>query len=355
MPRLPRHIYKRGNRYYLRITLNGREHRKSLGDRLDEAKRRAAININRLRSGEELTPEPLPEPSGTLEGLIDSWLKDVAPATRSEDSIANARHHLKTLFMAACPADLADVRTPQLRALRASMEARRRKPMTVASAMSNVRCFLNWCLEAGHIERSPWVRGLMPRLAQRAPDRLFDAQVDAILAKAGGADRFEVLLALGTGMRRSELVDLHRRHVVERPEPHVLLEVTKSGKIRRVPLDKDLWDALQAHLKTHDDIHVIANRARNAQPVIRRIDVGFHWHWHQLRHTFACRYLEDGGSLQALQLILGHASVKTTEIYARISDRAMFDDAARVGKARRGGTIDGTPEGIADTSLAQEQ
>ena len=57
--------------------------------------------------------------------------------------------------------------------------------------------------------------------------------------------------------------------------------------------------------------------------------VGFHVH--QLRHTFACQWLERGGSLAALQQVLGHASITTTQRYARLTDEAVMREAARIG------------------------
>jgi integrase len=54
------------------------------------------------------------------------------------------------------------------------------------------------------------------------------------------------------------------------------------------------------------------------------------FHLHQLRHTFACRYLEAGGELHELQRLLGHASVKTTERYGRMSDPVLIERARRI-------------------------
>jgi type I restriction-modification system DNA methylase subunit len=54
------------------------------------------------------------------------------------------------------------------------------------------------------------------------------------------------------------------------------------------------------------------------------------FHVHQLRHTFACRWLEQGGSLEALRQILGHSTVRTTERYGRISDDLVRAEAQRV-------------------------
>jgi integrase len=54
------------------------------------------------------------------------------------------------------------------------------------------------------------------------------------------------------------------------------------------------------------------------------------FHVHQMRHTFACQWLERGGSLAALQQVLGHASIVTTQRYARLTDEAVMREAARL-------------------------
>jgi integrase/recombinase XerD len=54
------------------------------------------------------------------------------------------------------------------------------------------------------------------------------------------------------------------------------------------------------------------------------------FHVHQLRHTFACRWVEQGGNLAALQQVLGHASIVTTQRYARLTDEAVRREAERL-------------------------
>ena len=58
------------------------------------------------------------------------------------------------------------------------------------------------------------------------------------------------------------------------------------------------------------------------------------FHVHQMRHTFACQWLERGASLAALQQLLGHASITTTQRYAKLSDEAVMREAARIGAER---------------------
>ncbi|MFN8588758.1 MAG: tyrosine-type recombinase/integrase [Candidatus Eisenbacteria bacterium] len=67
---------------------------------------------------------------------------------------------------------------------------------------------------------------------------------------------------------------------------------------------------------------------------VRRLSGVEGFHVHQMRHTFACQWLERGGSLAALQQVLGHASIVTTQRYARLSDEAVMREAARMEVAK---------------------
>ena len=70
---------------------------------------------------------------------------------------------------------------------------------------------------------------------------------------------------------------------------------------------------------------------------VRRLTGNEGFHVHQMRHTFACQWLERGGSLAALQQVLGHASIVTTQRYARLTDEAVMREAARI--AVQGGAV----------------
>jgi integrase len=187
------------------------------------------------------------------------------------------------------------------------------------------------------VDRNPVPRKLLPKLQERPPDRLSDGEVEAILG-VPEPYAFIVRLGLGTGLRWGELVraksgDVEVTRTGEGREQGVLVvHLTKSGKVRRVPLSQALWAELRMRvgkLLPIDDSWGFTRMVRRHSGVAK-------FHPHQLRHTFACRWLERGGSLAALQQMLGHSSIVTTQRYARISDDMVRREAERVELAAQG-------------------
>ena len=108
----------------------------------------------------------------------------------------------------------------------------------------------------------------------------------------------------------------------------LVIHQTKSSRLRRVPLSPETLGEVRTRVGrlvgySWKSPGSFARAVRRASGV-----AGFHVH--QLRHTFACRWLERGGSLAALQQILGHASIVTTQRYARLSDEMIRQEAERL-------------------------
>jgi integrase len=105
----------------------------------------------------------------------------------------------------------------------------------------------------------------------------------------------------------------------------LIVHRTKSGKMRRVPLSPELHAELRLRvgrfLKIHDGSGFAA-QVRKHSGVER-------FHPHQMRHTFACRWLEEGRSLEALQHVLGHATILMTQRFGRLSDEHVRHEAER--------------------------
>src|SRR5262249_37893753 len=156
-------------------------------------------------------------------------------------------------------------------------------------------------------------RKLLPRLQERPPDRLTDDEVAKLLA-IPEPHQFVVLFALGTGLRWGELC---RSRASDVENGMLVVSQTKSGRVRRVPLSPDLLALVR--LRVGRLVPYAEKSPGSFNKTVRNLSGVQRFHVHQLRHTFACKWLEKGGSLAALQEIVGHASIVTTQRYARIS------------------------------------
>ena len=134
---------------------------------------------------------------------------------------------------------------------------------------------------------------------------------------------------LDTGMRVSELANLKEENISW--QRGCITIIGKGQKRRVIPLS-NLARFYVTQCFTNNDrfplamrtiqkyVKVVAERARIKKPVSP----------HVLRHTFAVTYLHKGGNLRALQAILGHSSITTTDIYLNYSGKRVLDDFARV-------------------------
>ena len=316
--------------YCIRVRASGTDHVVHLGQDRSIAIKKAG----------ELAARPIPAHRMTLDDAAKQWLGSYVKLRRSasgqRDTAARYWRHVSPSLGWRKLASLTSEHVRDLAVTLTTTPSGRKVPdgaeeqvLAVQSqrhVLSDLRCLLLWATDAGLLDRSPFPRRAMPRLEERVPDRLTDEETDAVL-QVGEPHGSTLRLALGTGLRWSELCRAARHHV----EGDVLVvEKSKSGRVRRVPIGDP---ALLAEVRQRVGrlVPFAESSVGTFNRTIRRRTGLERFHVHQMRHTYACRFIERGGSLPALQQILGHASIVTTQRYARLSDEHVRAEALRVG------------------------
>ena len=203
-------------------------------------------------------------------------------------------------------------------------------PTTIARRLSAVRGLLRFSLGPGSVPDVP----LAPRRGRRLPEVPKTAEVDAMLAAAlAGGDalalRNRALLELvySAGLRSSEAVGLDLGDV-DFEQEHVHVRDGKGAKDRVVPLGEEashwvaryLREARPALARGATDALFLSSRGRRLDTsTLRRLLP----HPHRLRHAFATHLLEGGADLRAIQELLGHSSLSTTQVYSHVSAKRL--------------------------------
>lgn len=351
MSKAEKNLELRGGVWYLRASVRGKRVHVALATDKVEAKRKRNQVLAELRN----RPRDVPTDE-TVRQFSARWRDEYVAQRRNAKGLKMAKTRLEEHILPVLGhLKLAAVQVGELRRLRAHLEAKELSPLTVRHVLSDVRCLLTYARDVRLLLAVPSFKSIMPKQPEEAPRRLTDEQVAKILEILPPQHGFTAKLALLTGLRYGELHRLQWRHVNWKPTPHLVIETTKSGKVRRVPLSSEAVELLRAQFARKRSFFVVESRARGADNIYKRSRerCGFRWHFHQLRHTFASRFIEAGGSLAALQRILGHSTVMLTQRYAALSDDAIFREAARVNLGT--GTRAGTNAERAQTKRAEGQ
>ena len=216
--------------------------------------------------------------------------------------------------------------------------------------LSTVRGLFRHAVREGTLPSSPAAVIRTPKTPQHLPRHLRPAEVEAVLAAAVETpgplalrDRALLELLYASGLRVGELVSLDWRDLDL--AARVLRVMGKGGKERMVPFGVPAADSLRAWLAAWEDIRGEAAAREDAMPVflnarggrltdrsVRRIvdrsveqaALASGVHPHTLRHSFATHLLEAGADLRAIQELLGHSSLSTTQKYTHVEvDRLL--------------------------------
>ena len=289
-----------------------------------------------------------------MDQAIDAFLTEFRDARGASD--ATLRAYADDLQQCAgflqetgLAASWPDVRPPHLRRFLAHLHEKDYARTSIARKLSSLRALYRHLKARGAASADPTVGLTSPRQRRRLPKFLFQSDMDKLLAAPdtetplGLRDRAILETLYATGLRVSELISL----TTEQTRGASELIIRGKGDRERVVL---LGGPAQQAIETYIDEgrpHLLAKQGADKEDTgrlylnhrggpltsrsVRRVvhrhiltacaqhDIGPH----ALRHTFATHLLENGADLRAVQELLGHASLSTTQIYTHVTTRRL--------------------------------
>ncbi|MCA1054712.1 site-specific tyrosine recombinase XerD [Rossellomorea aquimaris] len=219
---------------------------------------------------------------------------------------------------------------------------------TVARHVASIRSFHQFLLREKSTDQDPTVHIETPKTERKLPKILSIEEVEALLeapeesTPLGMRDKAMLEILYATGIRVSELIALKMEDV------HLTMGfvrcIGKGNKERIIPigntamkvLEKYMEDArLKLRSKKHKDDHLFLNHHgkgltrqgfwKNLKALAQKANIEKDLTPHTLRHSFATHLLENGADLRAVQEMLGHADISTTQIYTHVTKTRLKD------------------------------
>jgi integrase/recombinase XerC len=248
--------------------------------------------------------------------LRDCWVSELSPSDLQPDTV---RAHVAELGRAR--------------------EAR----STVARKVSALRTFVRYLRREGHIEHDPTALTVAPKREQTLPVHLTEQDMERLLAQPdatqplGRRDRAILELFYASGLRLSELEALNLDSIDLRGR--MVRVMGKGRKERMVPFNQATERALREWLKDRASISKgealfvnfrgtrLTGRSvdRLLRKYVRQFTTQSGISPHALRHSFATHLLQRGADLRAIQELLGHARISTTQRYTHVNAAQLID------------------------------
>ncbi|HMM15245.1 MAG TPA: tyrosine recombinase XerC [Parvibaculum sp.] len=246
-------------------------------------------------------------------------------------------------------ADLQSLGALELRDFRAFLTRRRNEGLqsrSLARALSSIRSFFRFLDRGGVLSNAALTALRSPKLPHAIPkplspeaalDLIDEAADERIEPWIAARDAAILTLLYGCGLRIAEALSIDRRAA---PLPATLRVTGKGGKERIVPVLPVARQAVDDYLRLcpfglgpDDPLFVGARGRRLDQRMVRatvirlrqRLGLADTVTPHALRHSFATHLLAGGGDLRAIQELLGHASLSTTQIYTEVESQRLLD------------------------------
>ena len=272
-----------------------------------------------------------------LVDAIDEFLIEQRVRGNASSTLKDYETKLKFFMKFVGNVDVGDITLHVCRSYYLHIAELHENTVTVQTYIRSIRAFLNFLYNNEFIDTDLCRKFKLPKARQNVVDILTDDEIESILSVFSGDDFIDVRnrailsLMLDSGLRLNEVVTALRRklHLKER----FIIVTGKGNKQRAVAFGINTQKTLERYLELAPDserliIKVSANGSSapiintTIKQIFRKLKISSgvaRLHPHLLRHTFATRYLENGGNIFSLQLLLGHTSLEMVKKYLHLA------------------------------------
>jgi integrase/recombinase XerC len=273
-------------------------------------------------------------------GLLEEFLDQLAHQRRlSPGTTRNYRRAVEQLFALNDGVPLEKFEAQHMRRTVSQLHARGMSGRTIAYLLSGWRGFFNWLVKHRDFPHNPCVGLRAPRGPKALPKALSPDLMARLLetpaqGPAQSRDKAMFELLYSSGLRLAELVSLDAAGGEGMLRQAEVTVTGKGAKTRTVPVGSKACAAIAAWLAERDGLArpgetalFVGARGRRISPSsvryalsqwARRLGLPQHVHPHMLRHSFATHLLQSSGDLRAVQEMLGHSSISTTQVYTHL-------------------------------------
>jgi integrase/recombinase XerC len=273
-------------------------------------------------------------------GLLEAFLRSLQTERRlSPHTRSNYSRDIARLLREAGAVTLEQISPHLVRRTVARLHAQGLSGKTLARALSAWRTFFTWLARHHGLGANPCAGIRPPKSAKALPHVLSPDQTKWLLDRTPEdhwetRDKAMLELFYSSGLRLAELVSLDLADGGEAIDAGEITVLGKGNKTRRIPVGGKAVDALRAwlalraaHAHTSERALFTGARGRRIAPRAvqyrlarwaKKVGIVIPLHPHILRHSFASHLLESSSDLRAVQDLLGHASIATTQVYTHL-------------------------------------
>jgi integrase len=342
--------------FYLDYRVNGKRMRPNVGGNKRDAELvRAKIERELLLGTYQLN---VANKSVSLAALIDEFLSTKGNTVRAttQHRYRNYLDPLRAYFKKAFPTATSDVRLIETKYLRKFIDdsvkgeagtTRAWSRRTANDAVNIIRSLFKFAVESEYLTRNPATRLEMLRVASTGrPDYYTDDELQAIWKKVDKHWLDALKFIALTGLRKAELINLRWENLdFTKGAEQMTIEScddweTKTGKSRVIPLGGEALEIVERQRKKNPTYVFTSPRGKIVHPdriyyALKHClsDLNLEGDVHKLRHTFASKLAMSGVPLLQIRDLLGHADIKTTQIYAHVAPQHLRDAIGKLAYA----------------------